>query len=307
MARGKHDAKRAQRFVDSGIDVADLAFSETAYIGEGGGTCCLCDTPIKYCFSLAFRSRPGRDDVTMVPVGSQCITDWMRALPDCPEREAALARVKDAERERNRLMRAKQAAEREVERRAVARRECVAAFDGPEADIVSRYFDLVDGGRAAEGYARWATLVDIGRRVERYRSFVSGKQAGLFSALVREAEAAIVTPEERRVAFIARLAGDNAEHANLMARYYAIPEEHRCETLLDIAGGVERFGHFRTDRQARFFAVRLRDAEMKVPPPPAPAHVVRAATDAVVVVNGDVDAALSVARPEHMDDFPFFD
>ncbi|NIP96993.1 MAG: hypothetical protein GWO24_27595, partial [Akkermansiaceae bacterium] len=105
---------------------------------------------------LTFANRPGRPDVTFAPVGSQCITDWMRALPECPERDAALANVKAAERKRDELMRAK----KEAERQAKAREGCIEDMrrndDEDGAELIRRFFAIEDKDTAKD-YDRWST------------------------------------------------------------------------------------------------------------------------------------------------------
>jgi len=292
--RNRFDEKRASRFAAAGIDVADLASAETFYMGEDdGAACCLCDHPIKYCFGITFANRPGgEDDVTMAPVGSNCITHWMRALPDCPERDAALANVKAAERRRDELVRAK----RKEERAKRAREKLLATLDEDAAGLMRRYFAL-DADDSPKG-GRWDTARDIGGKVERYRSFTSDRQRRFFAVLLGEAESHIwasLTDGEKAEAIGARM--DDENHAGLMRRYYRLPEGVRCETLLDMAAGVERWGHFRSPKAARYFAAKLRAAEQKVPEDERPTETATEAPDG--------DDVLAVAQPENMGDFPF--
>lgn len=55
------------------------------------------------------------------------------------------------------------------------------------------------------------------------------------------------------------------EESRLMHRYWALPEELRTPTLLDIGGRVERHGYFASDRQMGFFGARLREQEQALP------------------------------------------
>lgn len=254
-----HNQKRADRFAAKGITVADMAVARTAYEGDEGGSCCLCDTPIKHRFTLTFAGRPdGKPDVIFEPVGSQCITDWMRALPSCPEVDAALANVKEAERARDRAVAEKKRQERRKAERAAALEE----MDEDTAGLMRRFYAVEDHPALARMTEKDRdALLDIAARVERDYEFRSDRQARYFAVLVREAVTVVrrALPAGEREALVLACVDEDAR--DLMERYYALPERARCATLIDMANGVEEWGKFRSPKAARFFAVKLKEAE----------------------------------------------
>ena len=250
----RHDRKRAERFAARGIGEADLLHAQTAYLGDGGGTCTLCDTGIVHEFLLTF-AREG-EVVEFFPVGSKCITDWMRAMPESVGRSEAIARVKAAEK----VMRAQ-------------RKVLKALTDDGDADaanLMRIFFRLPSEVQEDRG----APLGDIGQRVTKYRSFLSDKQRRFFASLVRQAarthgvDASTLPGSGRQPVQSEEVTTEAApeptpvcdgdpEGAALMHLYRALPvgfAEERGGALFDIGSKVENFGQFGSDRQRDFFA-----------------------------------------------------
>lgn len=252
----RHDKKRAERFAAAGVGEADLPYAATAYLGENNTECCLCDTPILHLFQLTFHRPLG--SVELFPVGSKCIKDWMKAMPESVARSEAIARVKAAEavmRKQRKLL-----------------KQLTEADDEDAANLMRIFFRLpTDAVEAVE------SLEDIGAKVIRYGSFASDGQRRYFASLVRTAarEHGIDDLRSGRQAPAAPApapapkpapGADDTERA-LMARWLALPEEARTEGAMgDIGAKVERFGSFASGKQMGFFKRMLRDAEHDHPP-----------------------------------------
>lgn len=250
----RHDRKRAERFAARGIGEADLPSAQTAYLGDGGGACCLCDTKIVHQYLLTFAS--GDATTEFFPVGSKCITDWMRAMPESVERDEAIARVRAAES----VMR--------------AQRKVLKAFEKAEdhdaAKLMRIFFRLPSALQADDS----AALGDIGQRVTRYREFKSDSQRRYFASLVRRAardhgvDASGLPGSGRQAAQPeeppAVCQGDE-QGAALMERYRALPDgfaQERGGPLLDIGSKVERMRSFASDGQRSYFANLVEGAEL---------------------------------------------
>lgn len=297
-----HDRKRAERFAQAGITVEDIASAEISYHGEGSASCTLCDHTIVHCYRLTFPK------AIFEPVGSQCITDWVRALPESPARDAALAKVKDAEKEMRRL-----------QTEAKDHENFLEAL-GSDARLWTRYLDVPEA-------ARCDTLRDIAAQVKGRWGFVSGKQAAFFAVRLREAEARAArnggapVPAQARAQTppaapvpqdgpptidmaIAQLEADrDQDGARLMRRYAATVPETRCSTLTDMAERVIRYGRFSSDSQRRFFAVRLRVAESA----PSAADAGQTVVGQRDMFAGEGDEAPVAMNPtdEGPDDYPY--
>lgn len=285
-----HDRKRAARFAQAGIDATDIATADTSYISPDGGSCSLCDHELKHLFRLTFPAKV----VTFEPVGSQCITDWMKALPPSPERDAALGRVKEAEKEMRRL-----------QAEAKDRETLLERLGDDHGGLMRRYFALPEA-------AKTDTLKDIGSRVCRYGAFATPKQAGYFAKCLREAEGSAgpapqapattglpADPIERTAVLMEKDADNDG--AQLMRRYGRLTEDQRKsdETLLDIGTRVSRYGTFISDSQRRLFARRLSDIERAAGT--RPAKIAEAQREVGEVPN-DADRWTDMGGP---DDYPF--
>jgi len=102
----KHNIKRAVVFKQLGLNVLDVQYAHPKFDGYGHGTCALCDKKhLKWLFSIKFDAPQGlvalakvmtdidRDsEVTITPVGSKCINDWLDAVPETAEKLEALTR-----------------------------------------------------------------------------------------------------------------------------------------------------------------------------------------------------------------------
>jgi hypothetical protein len=278
----RHNRMRAERFAAQGIVAADLRVADTSYEGDGDTQCVLCDTGIVHQFQLTFSKADG--PVTFFPVGSKCITDYMKALPESPEREAAIERVRGAEREMRR------------QRDVIARMEEEGDADG--AALMRIFCRLPRDVRKGDPSN---PMVDIGAKVLRYGSFASQPQRRLFAVRVREAARAAGIPTGELVENQARAAafgpaGDppapapagedprlrriaNAEERDLAGRYLVLTPAQKSglrdqdrDALDDMGGRLLRYGSFRTDAQRRYFSGLVGRAERAAggPRPPTP-------------------------------------
>jgi hypothetical protein len=118
----RHNLKRAAVFVAHGLNDMDVQYARPKFIGYGNGTCGLCDKQhLKWLFSIKFEVPSGlvalgkimtgidRDsEVTISPVGSKCINDWLDALPTTLDKLDELRARWDVEMKRcKRAMKAK--------------------------------------------------------------------------------------------------------------------------------------------------------------------------------------------------------
>jgi hypothetical protein len=111
----KHNIKRAEVFKEHGLNTLDVQYAHPAFAGYARDEqeCTLCGHKhIKWLFSIKFDAPQGlvalakvevgidRDsEVTLRPVGSKCIQDWLDAVPETPEKLEVLKRW-NAEMER---------------------------------------------------------------------------------------------------------------------------------------------------------------------------------------------------------------
>jgi hypothetical protein len=227
---------------------------------DGGGNCTLCDTAIKYRYLLTFhKTQP----VEFFPVGSNCIKDWVKAMPASAERTATLQGIT--------------AAEKEMRRQRKVLTGLVEGGDGDGANLMRIFLRLPKDVQSDKS----GPLGDIGQRVLKYRSFSSDKQRNFFGGLVRRAarEHSVddraapgsgrqpaqqpETPETPETQQPAEVCGGDAEGQKLMERYRALGDfaADRGGPLADIGGKVERFGNFTSDGQRNFFGGLLDGAE----------------------------------------------
>jgi len=102
----RHNVKRAEVFAANGLSNLDVQYAHPNFEGYGHGTCALCGKQhLKWLFSIKFDAPSGivalakidtdiiRDsEVTLQPIGSKCITDWLDAVPETAEKLEALKR-----------------------------------------------------------------------------------------------------------------------------------------------------------------------------------------------------------------------
>jgi hypothetical protein len=102
----KHNIKRAEVFAANGLCDLDIAFAHPEFTGYANADvdCTLCGhRHIKWLFAIRFDAPDAltalgkvstgivrKDAVTLKPVGSKCITDWLDALPETAEKLQAL-------------------------------------------------------------------------------------------------------------------------------------------------------------------------------------------------------------------------
>lgn len=102
----KHNIKRAEVFAANGLCDLDIAFAHPKFDGYGESDCILCGKHhIKWLFSIKFDAPDAltalgkiateitrTEEVTLLPVGSKCITDWLDAVPESAAKLEALKR-----------------------------------------------------------------------------------------------------------------------------------------------------------------------------------------------------------------------
>lgn len=159
--------KRRERLLAAGVRPDDLGNARVRFLGEGGGSCALCDHAIKYLFLLEF-VRPDGSAVRIPDVGSDCITSWASSMPQSVERDAFLAGVRAMER---RLAEARKAAKRNA-----------ARLSAEDRALVER--------AGACGAALAVSGRDIAARAKQYGGFASDRQRAYLGSLVEQAERA---------------------------------------------------------------------------------------------------------------------
>jgi len=106
LTTNRHNIKRAEALASYGINTLDLPHAKPGFEGYGAGTCALCGKKnLKWLFKIHFEEPQGlialakidceidrEGAVTINPIGSSCITDWIDALPETREKLDLLAR-----------------------------------------------------------------------------------------------------------------------------------------------------------------------------------------------------------------------
>lgn len=103
-----HNIKRAEIFAANGLGDHDVCFAHPEFTGYATSDvdCTLCGhRHIKWLFSIKFDAPDAltalgkvstglvrTEEVTLTPVGSKCITDWLEAVPESAEKLEALKR-----------------------------------------------------------------------------------------------------------------------------------------------------------------------------------------------------------------------
>jgi len=157
----RHNIKRAEVFAANGLNDLDVQYAHPAFKGYGHGTCALCGKQhLKWLFSIKFDAPSGlvalakietdiiRDqEVTLHPVGSKCIVDWLDAVPETAEKLEALKRWEAEMQKCRAAMKAK-----------VVEDLCKqAGYDSPE--------DAFEAYQATSSQARWRLPYKSRRRL----------------------------------------------------------------------------------------------------------------------------------------------
>lgn len=175
-----YNERRKERFMAAKVDERDIPIAVMSFLGEGEANCSLCDHEIKYCFKLAFPRAV--EPVEFEPVGSNCITNWIAAMPDSPEKEAAYTKLATAEKLKDELVARKRAEIEAKEREARRTAEAMRRLSPEDKHLLDRYLTLPFERRVGD-------IKDISEKLLRYGNFASDKQRGFFAARLREAGA----------------------------------------------------------------------------------------------------------------------
>lgn len=275
----KHNIRRAEVFAKYGLNTLDLNTVRPLYAGRSGSReeeCILCGQQhLKYLFTLFFAAPQGlaalakvdtgidrEGEVTLNPVGSKCIHDWIDALPETAEKLELLKRW-HVEIER---MKADMKAEvcRELVKKAgyesldAVADLAAAIFRFPyDTDVQRRE------ARAAQyalGYreARWFTnrtgRMRTGQLTKtaaaRWLDDLAKARAAIETARAVAAQAPAVQPTSKMIPEVrALLDRGKAAHAQNAAALDA----RGLAAYLDIAQKVEQAGYFYTSTQMRYF------------------------------------------------------
>jgi hypothetical protein len=119
----KHNIKRAEVFQANGLCDLDVAFAEPKFVGysDGASDCGLCGHQhIRWLYAIHFAAPDPMTalakvfleitrthEVTLAPVGSKCITDWLDAIPESAAKLEALKHWASALKAANKAKRAK--------------------------------------------------------------------------------------------------------------------------------------------------------------------------------------------------------
>lgn len=271
----KHNIKRAEVFKANGLNTLDVQYAHPHFehYADDEQECVLCGhCHIKWLFSIRFDAPQGlvalakvdtgidrEGEVTLSYVGSKCITDWLDAVPETPEKLEALkrwhsemARCKDA-------MKAK-----------VVEDLCQAAgYESPEeayaayVGLSSRTLWRLPNRRMQKQLSNNAFGIKNKRSS---RGTVKTWLENLSEAL--QIESLNYAPA-RRPAFPAPVASarEPSEDEKLLARGRvawankgALPVHHQL-AFSSMRQQAERLGKFVSDRQRRFYSDLLKRLE----------------------------------------------
>jgi len=277
----KHNIRRAEVFAENGLNDMDVQYAHPNFTGYGHGECTLCGQKnLKWLFAIRFEAPGGmvalakvmtdiiRDsEVTLYPIGSKCITDWLDAVPETAEK---LETLKRWDREMVRC--------REAMKAKVVEDLCEdAGFDTPE-DAYAAWHTL------QQSYAGRATTYKVlgrydARRLARNAKKVRYKSGArktvqvwltdllkvLAAPLEKVTEPAAATFTYKRPARVVHVM--SKDHAALLARGKAsLPFKHllpsyQQSAFTDITRKVESQGKFVSERQRKYYADMLKKLE----------------------------------------------
>lgn len=306
----KHNLKRAEVFAANGLGDHDVAFAHPRFLGydEAENECALCEHKhIKWLFAIHF-DKPDTttmlgkvatgfvrtEEVTLSPVGSKCITDWLDAVPESAEKLEALkrwAKEMDKCKAAMKLKVCEDLCLELLETRGVpvtenqTARETVYSLyakTGYKARSVLSWYDrkalAKNAYNVVQGTCVRKTAQDWIKRLEP----VLDRQAELDAQKANEPEPASVIQMVEKAAptpaptpapttapvlddDLAELAADDAELINRSRKAWDAGagklDDYERNAIKDIAQKVVKFGSFATDKQRGFFEKLVKKLE----------------------------------------------
>jgi hypothetical protein len=271
----RHNIKRAEVFATHGLNDLDVQYAHPNFEGYGHGTCSLCGKQhLKWLFSIKFDAPSGivalgkvmtgimRDaEVTLKPVGSKCIVDWLDAVPETVEKLEALKRWEAEMQKCKRAMKAK-----------VVEDLCKqAGFDSPEAAFAAY--------AAVSSQARWKLPAKQRKRLSNNAYGIKHKRvsrgtvklwlealeaAQMIQAQLDAAETGAPIPEvpaEPETPKLSDADSDLIERGRVAWANRSALESYRQRDFEDIGRKVVKFGGFRSGAQRRYYTDMLKELE----------------------------------------------
>jgi len=291
----KHNLKRAEVFAKHGLGDHDVAFAHPEFIGyeNDGDDCILCEHKnIKWLFAIHFEAPDtptalGKvatglvrtEEVTLSPVGSKCITDWLDAVPESAEKLEALKRWDKEMSKCKAAMKVKVCEDLclelletrglSVEEDKTARQTVYALFHktGYKARSVLSWYDRKalskNAYKVLDGTCVRKTAQEWIKRLEP----VLDKQAELDAQKASEPEPETVKMVEPTQPIpdddLAELAADDAELINRSRKAWDAGasklDDYERNAIKDIAAKVVKFGSFAPGGKQRGFFEKLVD------------------------------------------------
>jgi hypothetical protein len=273
----RHNLRRADVFAANGLNNMDVQYAHPHFEGYGHGTCSLCGKQhLKWLFSIKFDVPSGivalakvftditRDkEVTLQPVGSKCIVDWLDAVPESAEKLEALRRWETE------MKRCKQAMKAKVVEDLCRQ----AGFDTPQ--------DAFDAYQATSSAARWKLPYKSRRRLANNAYGIRHKRVsrgtaklwleGLaecqrIQAELDAAETGAATPEvaaepEPTTPALSQEDAEIVERGRVAWANRSVLRDYQRRDFEDIGRKVVKFGSFRSSAQRRYYADMLRRME----------------------------------------------
>lgn len=276
LTANRHNIKRAEALKSYGISTLDLPSAKPNFKGYGAGTCALCGQKnLKWLFQIHFDEPQGlvalakieceidrEDAVTITPVGSKCITDWIDAIPESAEKLELVKRWEIEMRKCKAAMKAK-----------IVEDLCAeAGFETP-ADAFNTYMDILRMPGSYKFMRQAISPYDMNfmrrnankvfnKTLSRKTCQDWVKMLVKLNALPRPTQAEVAEAEQAD----AEIA---AEVKEILDKGKALFDEH-CDKLnsyytsafLDIHKKVTESGKFRSDRQKAFFTDMMKKMEV---------------------------------------------